>query len=33
MLSKAFTYAMIGVFSCGLVATIVGSADVLMSVN
>lgn len=33
MLSKAFTYAMIGAFSCGLIATIVGSADVLMSVN
>ncbi len=33
MITKAFTYARIGVFSCGLIATIVGSADVLMSVN
>ena len=33
MLTKAFTYAMIGAFSCGLIATIVGSADVLTSVR
>ncbi len=33
MFTKAFTYAMIGVFSCGLIATLVGSADLLMNVN
>ncbi|MDR7035636.1 uncharacterized membrane protein YuzA (DUF378 family) [Methylobacterium sp. BE186] len=28
---KAFNYLMIGVFACGLVATVVGSANVLLA--
>lgn len=27
---KAFSYAMIGVFACGVAMTVVGSANVLM---
>ncbi|GJE44477.1 hypothetical protein AEGHOMDF_3665 [Methylobacterium soli] len=31
MALKAFSYAMIGVFACGLVMTMVGSANVLLN--
>ena len=31
MLMRLFTYAMIGVFTCGLVMTIIGSTDAMMN--